>query len=133
MTIYVPDELAAEVKAELGDQNISAICQAALRDELDRVKARAEIAAGGFTRVEVYESSDDTDVAFQGREIGQDKRGDVTAYLTPRGNIAIYDSRAERLSVVADFEEIRNSAWPVDLLAQIAGELGERYVLELDI
>jgi len=40
-TIYLPDDLAAEVKAELGgDTNISAICQQALRDELARPKPR---------------------------------------------------------------------------------------------
>jgi hypothetical protein len=133
MTVYVSDDLGREVKAELGDSNISLIFQNALREELRRVRARAEVAAKGFERIEVYESSDDVDVAFQGREVGQDRRGDVTAYLTPRGNIAIYDNRQERLSVVGDFDAIRDSGWPDDLLAQIAGALGERYVRELDI
>src|SRR5712691_4645046 len=130
MTVYVPDDLGGEVKAELGDANISQIFQNALRDELRRVKARAEVAAEGFERIEVYQSSEDIDVAFQGREVGQDKRGDVAAYLTPRGNIAIYDNREERLFVVSDFDEIRSSNWPDDLLAQIAEALGERYVRE---
>jgi hypothetical protein len=31
MTIYLPDALAAEVKAGLTETNISAVCQAALR------------------------------------------------------------------------------------------------------
>ena len=133
MTVYVGDDLAAEVKAELGETNISRIFQEALRDELRRVRARAEVAAEGWERIEVYQSPDDIEVAFQGREVGQDKRGDVTAYLTPRGNIAIYDNREERLFVVSDFDEIRSSNWPGDLLAQIAEALGERYVRELDI
>jgi len=133
MTVYVPDDLAAEVKAELGDANISAIFQEALRDELRRVKARAEVTAQGFERIEVYQSPEDIEVAFQGQEVGQDKRGDATAYLTPRGNIAIYDNRTEQLFVINDFDEIKNSNWPDDLLAQIAQALGERYVRELDI
>jgi hypothetical protein len=133
MTVYLPDDLGSEVKAELGDANVSQIFQSALRDELRRVRAHAEVAAKGFERIEVYQSSDDVEVAFQGRQVGQDRRGDVAAYLTPRGNIAIYDNRQERLSVVSDFDKIRSSNWPDDLLAQIAGALGERYVRELDI
>ena len=55
MTVYVPDDLAAEVKAELGDSNVSAICQAALRAELNRVRARAQITKDGSAR-SIYDS-----------------------------------------------------------------------------
>src|SRR5689334_12319989 len=105
MTIYLPDDLAAEVKADLGDTNVSAVCQAALRDELDRQKARAEIAAEGFERVEVYDDRDNEDVAFQGREIGYAGYHDQRAYLTPREAIAVYNGDQQRLYVYRDYAE----------------------------
>lgn len=42
MNVYLPDDLAARVRKELGDVNISALVQAALRAELDR---RARVTA----------------------------------------------------------------------------------------
>jgi post-segregation antitoxin (ccd killing protein) len=48
VTIYLPDALAAEVKAGLTDTNISAVCQAALRIELEREKAMQKIDADGY-------------------------------------------------------------------------------------
>lgn len=36
MNIYVPDDLAEQVK-QVGDLNISAVCQKALRDEVNRI------------------------------------------------------------------------------------------------
>ena len=55
MTIYLPDALAAEVKAGLTDTNISAVCQAALRVELEREKAMEKIDASGYQRVVLYD------------------------------------------------------------------------------
>src|SRR5438046_1398006 len=55
MTIYLPDALAAEVKAGLTDTNISAVCQAALRVELEREKAVEKIDADGYQRVVLYD------------------------------------------------------------------------------
>jgi len=133
MTIYVPDELAAEVKAELGDSNISAICQAALRSELNRVKARAEIAAEGFERVQVYDSKRRRNVAFKGRELGSTEAGDQTAYLTPKGAIAVYFDPDQELSVYDTYEAFIHDEQDDDLLATVAEALGEEYAEELDI
>lgn len=133
MTVYVPDDLAAEVKAELGDTNVSAICQQALRDELARVKARAEITAEGFERIEVYDSKDEMDVAFQGRKIGHADYHDLTAYLTPKDAIAVHDPDEDRLYVYDDYDAFAYDEQPDDLMADVAGALGERYVRELDI
>ena len=136
MTIYLPDDLAAEVKAELGDSNVSAICQAALRADLDRVRARAEITKEGFERVKVYEKAKGRDVAFQGREIAGitfGYEGGETAWLTPKGNIAVYSSVSEYLSVYDSFDDFTAEDQNTDLLAQVADALGEKYTEELDI
>jgi len=50
MTIYISDDLAAEVKAGLEDTNVSAICQDALRAELERKRTGGEPAARYLTR-----------------------------------------------------------------------------------
>src|ERR1017187_4760649 len=133
MTVYVSDELAAEVKAELGEANISAICQDALRAELGRVRARAAIDAEGYERVEVYDGKDGTDVAFQGRQIGYTDHHDQTAYLTPKGAIAVHDGQGEHLYVYDDYDEFVIVDQTDELMAEVATALGEKYVRELDI
>lgn len=133
MTVYMPDELAAEVKAELGDANLSAICQEALRAELARVRARAEIAAQGFERVERYNAQDDENVAFKGRQLARSYPFDLEAWMTPKGAIAVYDARYERLHVYDDYEAFAASSPPGDLGADVASAFGQRYVRELDI
>lgn len=140
MTIYVSDELAAEVKAELGDQNVSAICQAALRKELDRTKARAEIAAEGFERVQVYENKRRRNVVFKGRQVGEaeDDQGHAySAYFTPKNAIAVHVSDYDEESVLFVYDTyeqlIDDDRMPDDLLAAVARALGEEYAEELDI
>ena len=135
MTIYLPDDLAAGVKDDLGDTNVSAICQAALRDELRRQKARAEIDAEGYERVEVYDGKKERDVAFQGREIGYASYLDQTAYLTPKGVIAVYagDKGDGELYIYPDYERFAADEQPEVLLASVAAALGEKYVEQLDI
>ena len=81
MTIYLPDALAAEVKAGLTDTNISAVCQAALRVELERERAMEKIDAGGYQRVKLYDGKREHDIASQGRKIGSGQKAD--AWLTP--------------------------------------------------
>lgn len=136
MTIYLPDSLAAEVDAKLSDHNISAICQAALRAELDRVNAHAEVTAQGFERVEVFDRARERDVAFQGRSIGTTDTEE--AWLTPRGRIAVYFDPDEVLQVFDDFGSLAAAAegqqgWSTELIAQAADALGEKYTAELDI
>ena len=95
MTIYLPDALAAEVKAGLTDTNISAVCQAALRVELEREKAMEKIDADGYRRVKLYDGKQEHDIAFRGRKIGSSQKAD--AWLTPKGTIAVYDHREQEL------------------------------------
>jgi len=52
MTVYLPDDLAAEIR-ELADANISSICQGALRAELDR-KGTGEETPGGKKTIADY-------------------------------------------------------------------------------
>jgi post-segregation antitoxin (ccd killing protein) len=139
MTIYLPDELAADVKSGLGDANVSAICQAALRDELDRQKARAEaIAAEGFERVKTYDAARKRDVAFQGRSIGTDTDRVAEAYLTPRGGIAVVgegsDNDDQLLGIYVSFGQFASAGYAYDFVAEVADSLGEEPpVQELDI
>ena len=135
MTIYVPDDLAAEVKDKLGDTNVSAVCQAALRDELSRQKARAELTEEGFKRVEVFldEQAGGDYLAFQGREIGYSEHKDQTAYLTPKGAIAVYSSDDQRLHVYEGYNAFLDSNPPNELAEGVAESLGEKYVKVLDI
>ena len=64
MNIYLPDDLAADIKAELGEANISGIAQAALRAELARARGlQASVGEGGFQRIEATDR-DEEDVAF---------------------------------------------------------------------
>jgi hypothetical protein len=134
MTIYLPDDLAAEVKDHLGDTNISAVCQRALRDELSRVQARAEVAAEGFERVELYEGLYYRHVAFQGRRIARSYIKEQAAWLTAKGKIAVYDNTESSLTVFDDWAALVAAHWPAeDLMVQVADALGEKYVEELDI
>ena len=133
MTIYIPDDLAAEVKDKLGGTNISAVCQRALWDELARAEARARITAEGFKRIEVYDGDKDRDVAFQGREIGHSDSPEERAYLTPKHAIAVYAAAEKHLYVFPDFDELAMTVTPEDLVAQVARALSEKYVEELDI
>ena len=142
MNIYVPDDLAEKVRAELGDANISAICQDALRAELDRAQAeldraqaRAKVTAEGFERVKTYDPTHERDVAFQGRSVGTDPEDGVEAYLTPKGSIAVVDDNDDQLrGIYASFGRFAIAGYGYDFIAEVAGSLGEEPpVQELDI
>jgi hypothetical protein len=134
MTIYVPDDLATMVK-EHADLNVSAVCQEALRHELARREALAKLGEGmerhEFTierrNGKVFDAM--LDVAFVGKQVYAD--GEVFAYVTKRGRIAIYDDRTQALDDYDEFAVMgpRNH----QVLAAVADALGEKYTLELDI
>ena len=139
LTIYLPDALAAEVRAGLTETNISAVCQAALRVELEREKAMEKIDAGGYQRVQLYDGKQEHDIAFRGRKIGSSDKAD--AWLTPKGTIAVYDRRERELWTYDEYEAFQaaHGAFEDDerrdtiLLEQVAQALGAKYVEELDI
>jgi hypothetical protein len=139
LTIYLPDALAAEVRAGLTETNISAVCQAALRVELERERAMEKIEAGGYQRVQLYDGKQEHDIAFRGRKIGSSAKAD--AWLTPKGAIAVYDRREQELWTYNEYEAFQaaHGAFEDDerrdsiLLEQVAQALGAKYVEELDI
>jgi post-segregation antitoxin (ccd killing protein) len=142
MTVYLPDELAAEVKAELGgDTNISAICQAALRAELVRARAMAKLNEDEFERVETTSfdrNGSGHDVAFQGKQVGGDPDRGTAVYLTPKGALAVVgegrNANDELLAIYDDYDSLVNAGYPFAMMTEVADSLGEDPpVEELDI
>lgn len=139
VNIYLPDELAADIKAELGESNISSIAQNALRAELARARGlqKALTDEGGFQRVQAVDG--DEDVAFQGRKIGRDYDQHLTAYLTPKGNIAVVGKSGDLLDVYdecqAFIDDYEDSGRPgtQEMVREVAKALGVKAVRELDI
>jgi len=137
VNIYLPDDLAAAVKAELGEASISGIAQNALRAELARARGLQAVAdEHGFQRVEAMAGDDD--VAFQGRKIGS--TDDLAAYLTRKGDIAVVDERENRLLDVYDecqafIDDYADSDRPgtQEMLREVAKALGVKSGRELDI
>jgi hypothetical protein len=139
MNIYIPDTLAEQVRTELAEANISAICQAALQDELERRKAMAGQVSQGFERVELFDGKRERDVIFQGRELYAND-GDA-AWLTPKGSIAAFWSDGEELVIYDSFRELAeppagliqaSEAFEM-LVSGVASALGEKYAEVLDI
>ena len=132
LTIYLPDALAAEVRAGLTETNISAVCQAALRVELEREKAMEKIDADGYRRVKLYDGKQEHDIAFRGRKIGSSAKAD--AWLTPKGTIAVYDHREQELWIYDEYGAFKDDeGLDNSLREQVAEALGAKYVEELDI
>jgi hypothetical protein len=132
MTIYLPDALAAEVKAGLTETNTSAVCQPAPRAELDREKAMEKTDADGYQRVTLYDGKREHDIAFRGRKIASSQKAD--AWLTPKGTIAVYDRREQELYIYDEYGAFEDDEGIDDRLrADVADALGKKYVEELDI
>jgi hypothetical protein len=137
MNIYLPDDLAADIKAELGEANISGIAQNALRAELARARGQVLADEHGFQRVEAVDG--DEEVAFQGRKIGRDYDQNRTAYLTPKGNIAVVDENGDLLDVYdecrAFIDDYGDSDRPgtQEMVREVAKALGVKSGRELDI
>ena len=134
MTIYLPDDLAAMVK-EHDDLNVSAVCQEALRAELFRRQAMHAI-SNGMQRYIVYIAKTDSQAAFVGKEVNYDGHR-LTAYITQRGRIALYDDDRQELEVFDTFADLValegiEETHPA-LVADVAEAVGEKYVRELDI
>lgn len=130
MTIYLPDDLAATVKQH-DDLNVSAVCQEALRAELARREELAKLDKG-MERHVVFVDRLGTDVAFTGKELHSN--GYVTAYLTGRHRLAVYDDRNQTLYEYDSFDDlVAGGDGESELVAAVAVKLGEKHVVELDI
>jgi post-segregation antitoxin (ccd killing protein) len=132
MTIYLPDELGERVKA--ADLNVSGVCQHALVGELDRLDAIKRLdESEEMARVELYDHARDQRVAFMGQHLVTTDRADYAAYRTEHGRIAVEDMNRERLYVYEDFDELAADFGDAELVAEVAGVLGEDYTIMLDI
>jgi hypothetical protein len=134
MTIYLPDELAEQIK-DLEGLNVSAICQDALRHELGR---RQQLAAldKDMERVEAYVGDGKVRGAFIGKLIYFSDDQTVSAYLTRRHRIAVIDEPPEILRDFDTFEDLAvDEYWSqnAELLAAVAEALDVEHVIELDI
>jgi hypothetical protein len=130
ITVYLPDDLAEEVRAE--DLKISETVQRCLRRELNDITAKKDaLAAGYFARVEVYDEERERTVAFVGKCVGEILRTGDVVYLTQKGAIAIHDGRDQRLHVYDDPDDIEADDHELLQLAHEA--VGRAYTEELDI
>jgi post-segregation antitoxin (ccd killing protein) len=137
MTIYLPEDLAEKVK-DHADLNVSAVCQDALRRELTR-RAELEKLDEGMERVKVYIDRLGSDAAFVGKVLYATDHpwGNLTAYLTRRHRIAIYNDDAQDLVQFDSFDDLAaDPGWrdnDPELVGAVAAALGEEFVIELDI
>jgi hypothetical protein len=147
MNISVPDALAEEVRQR--NIPISAICQRALRDELDRLGlADQDVVPMEKITVEVGEPALTT--GFIGRWLvmpGRDETRtgeegyDAGAYwgiaLTQKHRIAVYTAHCNDrwAPVINDYDTLDDAAEdvPEDIIALAAAELGEQRVIWRDI
>jgi hypothetical protein len=151
INVYLPDDLAEQVKAR--DLPVSAICQNALRKELDKMQTKQ---LTGMEEIQV-EIGDPRDVgatltaSFIGRWLvapDEDEtrtrmvdKYDAGAYwgvaLTKRGRIAVYTVHCNDRwpAELHDYDTLDDAAdhLPEDILAMAKSELGEEYVIRLDI
>jgi hypothetical protein len=133
MTIYLPDELGDRVKAE-EDINVSSVCQEALEAELRRRDLLGQL-DDDMKRIVVDDDVRGAKVAFTGRLLAEDDKTGDAAYLTAQHRIALYDESAQTLGIFDNFDVLANRYGSGDspLVAAVAHELGEDYVIELDI
>jgi Post-segregation antitoxin CcdA len=148
MNISVPDSLAAQVR----EQNIavSAVCQRALRAEVDRAQRAAE-PGQRLEEITIEVGEPEVTVGFTGRWLlepdpvrtrtGENGR-DAGAYwgvaLTQRGRIAVYTAhcnggRPARLNDYDGLGQAAAAGIPGDIIALAAAELHGQRVLWRDI
>jgi len=145
MNISVPDELAEQVRER--NLPISAICQRALREELDHLKA-LEQASGDMEKIIVEVGYPSLTVGFTGRWLVEpdpdETRGgdDAGAYwgiaLTQRGRIAVYvahcnDGWPASLNDYSSLDAAANDDVPAVIIVRAAAELGDTRVIWRDI
>lgn len=134
MTIYLPDDLAEQVKAE-SDLNTSAVCQKALRSELGHRSELAKLDVN-MERVEHYIGETGLTVAFYGVLLAADQY--LTVYLTKRHRIAVYDESDHTLVDFDTFDDFDIEMYHRDpqlqmFIAEVGQALGHDSVVELDL
>jgi post-segregation antitoxin (ccd killing protein) len=137
-TIYLPDELGQRVEAD-ESLNVSAVCQTALEDELERRAALGKLSDNMETHTtyieKLYRSEPgapaggvavEADVEFVGKFIAADDAG-LEVYLTQEHRIAVEDTERQELYVYEDFDDFQQrTQFPPGVFSEVADAIGER-------
>lgn len=132
MTVYLPDELHERVKA-VEDLNVSAVCQAALEDELDRRAALAKLDNGPWEDV-VVETDDQGRVVFRGRHLAEGEMGYPRIYLTQRHRFAVLDTD-RGCELLSDYDTLDEATDELDsaIISEARAAMGDNTPVRLDI
>jgi predicted CopG family antitoxin len=150
-TIYVKDEhlkLWEEVKELIGDESLSEVVVEGLQRVIDSRKA----ALDSLDRIELVVGECEGPnhrIAFYGRELACHEDDEWlythTAYITKKGKLLIYTEAGDGVvdrgyklfnTFTEAGEEINENGkniYPPEFLSEAAEELGETYVVELDV
>ncbi len=150
-TIYVKDEhlkLWEEVKELIGDESLSEVIVEGLQRVIDSRRA----AVDNLQRIELFVGEGEGQghtIAFYGRELASyddyEWTAYHTAYITKKGKLFIYTDAGD--GCVARYYKVFNTfaeagdekheggepIYPPEFLTEAAEELGEKYIVELDI
>lgn len=138
INVYLPDDLAEDVRKH--ELPVSAICQAALKKEIEKVQTKETTGMEEIT-VDLGDQGRSWRESFVGRWLVHEHPGvEVLGIaLTKRGKFAVYTYNDLHgvgfLDVYDSLAEIAqdNDRFPEELIAEAAGELGEDYVIRRDI
>jgi hypothetical protein len=142
ITVYLPDDLAERVRAS--GISMSPVCQRALQEEVEKMKATEDVKAGE-ERIVVEVSDTHIEKAFYGTWLvhpDPNQTNEMGYYwgvaLTRNGQIAVYvqhvnDFRPPELLVYPSLNAAEADGVPPGLLAVAAQELGQSRPIELDI
>lgn len=123
INIYLPEELGQRVQAAEG-LNVSAVCQDALRRQLDSLEYLDE-----DDLEEVSVTTGDVAASFYGRPLAMDNRTDASAWLSAADNIVVVAGDGT-YEVYPDFDAFTGEGkigWAeARWVATVAEALGER-------
>jgi hypothetical protein len=134
VNIYVPDDLGERMRAKGDEINVSALCQHAISDELDRLEQRAKLAEG-MERVQLWDPVREREVAFTGMLLAYEEHGNriTTVYLTAKGQFVVSSDVGKGFFGI--FPSFKRAEREIsgDLAVHARQALGEDVVVELDI
>ena len=152
-SIYVKDEdlnLWEEVKKIIGDESLSEIVVEGLRRVIDARKAAINNLKRIVLEVGISEEPHYS-IGFYGKEIAsycdeeRDCPAEHTAYITKKGYLLIYTEEGDSIfeqyhkifHTVAEAAKEKNRYgepnYPSKFLGEIAEEMGETFIVELDV
>lgn len=160
-TLYVKDQdepvwSKAEQHVKAGAaESLSALVTELLKREVQRMDKSAELKEQRMERILIegdfatHEGSVNKTVAVTGRYLVEDFGETYSVILTSKGYLFVLEATRDDILITnthASFRDMKNgtalvdgrevslpSEYPADLLAQVAEEVGEEYVEELDL